>query len=95
MTPPFSSGDTSMKSYFHITKSGKMYTIEALKDGSDLTESPGGTPGIPDYIAAEGSPEMLKRHSPPTDPVPIELVIAWIDGYRRFRCTTEEMIEGQ
>jgi len=83
-----------MKSYFHITKTGKMYTVEALKDGTGLTESPGGTPGIPEYIGAEGSPDLLKRHLPPAAPVPIELVIAWIEGYRRFRCTTGEMIEG-
>ncbi len=83
-----------MKSYFYITKTSKMYIVEALKDGTGLTESPGGTPGIPEYIVAEGSPDMLKRHLPPTSPVPIELVIAWIEGYRRFRCTTQEMIEG-
>ena len=83
-----------MKFYFHITKTGKMYTVEALRDGTGLTENPGGTPGIPEYIFAEGSPGMLKRHLPPTGPVPIELVIAWIEGYRRFRCTTQEMIEG-
>ena len=83
-----------MKAYFHIAKTGKMYAVEALKDGTGLTENPGGTPGMPEYIAAEGSPEMLKRHSPPTGPVPIELVIAWIEGYRRFRCTTQEMIGG-
>ncbi len=82
-----------MKSYFHITKTNKMYTVETLKDGTGLTQSSGGTPGMPDYIAVEGSPEMLKRHPPPTGPVPIELTIAWIEGYRRFRCTTEEMIE--
>lgn len=82
-----------MKTYFHITKTGKMYTIQARKDGTGLTESPGGAPGIPEYITAEGSPDMLKRHLPPTGPVPIELVIAWMDGYRRFRCTTQEMIE--
>ena len=83
-----------MKSYFHITKTGKMYTVDALKDGTGLTENPENTPGMPAYIAAEGSPEMLKRHLPPTVPVPIELVIAWIEGYRPFRCTTQEMIEG-
>ena len=83
-----------MKAYVHIAKTGKMYAVEALKDGTGLTENPGGTPGMPEYIAAEGSPEMLKRHSPPTGTVPIELVIAWIEGYRRFRCTTGEMIEG-
>ena len=87
-------GDTKMKAYFQITKNEKMYTVEVLKDGTGLTENPHGTPGMPDYIAAEGSPQMLKRHSPPTAPVPIELVIAWIDGYRRFRCTTQEMVEG-
>lgn len=82
-----------MKSYFHITKTSKMYTVEARKDGAGLIESPGGAPGMPEYIAAEGSPEMLNRHLAPTGPVPIELVIAWIQGYRRFRCTTEEMSE--
>ena len=82
-----------MKSYFHITKTNQMYGVKALKDGTGLTESPGGSPGMPQYIAAEGSPEMLKRHLPPTSPVPIELVIAWIEGYRRFRCTTEELLE--
>ena len=81
-----------MKTYFLITKTGNMYTVEALKDGTGLTDSQGGTPGIPKYIAADGSPGMLKRHSPPTGPVPIELVIAWLDGYRRFRCTTQELI---
>ena len=83
-----------MKSYFHISKSGGLYSIEALKDGTGLVDNPANTPGIPEYVAAEGSPAMLKRHLPPAVPVPIELVIAWIDGYRRFRCTTGEMIEG-
>ena len=82
-----------MKSYFHISKTSKMYTVEALKDGTGLTENPGNTPGMPEYVVAEGSPDKLKRHSPPTGPVPIELVIAWIEGYRRFRCATQEMIE--
>ena len=83
-----------MKCYFHITKTDKMYTVKALKDGTGLKENPANTPGMPEYIAAEGDPGKLKRHSPPTGPVPVELVIDWIQGYRRFRCTTQEMIEG-
>lgn len=79
-----------MKSFFHIAKNGKMYTVESLKDGTGLTATEGGTPGMPDYIAAEGPPEKLKRHLPPSAPVPIEIVIAWIEGYRRFRCTVQE-----
>ncbi len=88
-------GDTHVKCYFRITRTDKMYTIEALKDGAGLVGNPDNVPGMPEYIAAEGDAAMLKRHSPPTSPVPIELVISWIQGFRRFRCTTQEMVEEQ